>query len=164
MSMLKLQKNKNVLNVSEKAITYTDEFKRLFIDEYMSGKLPRDIFIENSFDVEIIGMKRIEQSACRWKAMYKANGIIGLTDTRKGLSGRPLARELTPQEIIERQEAKIKLLESQVELLKKLKNLAFKIQSSTYVNYRECLDLGTTIILLQRISVYVNLKVPHYSN
>lgn len=120
MSILKLQKNKNVLNVSEKAITYTDEFKRLFIDEYMSGKLPRDIFMENSFDVEIIGMKRIEQSACRWKAMYKANGIVGLTDTRKGLSGRPLIRKLTPQEIIERQEAKIRLLESQVELLKKL--------------------------------------------
>jgi putative transposase len=120
MSILKLQKNKNVLNVSENAITYTDEFKRLFIDEYMSGKLPRTIFMENSFDVEIIGIKRIEQSACRWKAMYKANGIVGLTDTRKDLSGRPIVRKLTPQEIIERQEAKIKLLESQVELLKKL--------------------------------------------
>lgn len=74
MSILKLRKNKNVLNVSEKAITYTDEFKRLFIDEYMSGKLPRTIFMENSSDVDIIGIKRIEQSACRWKAMYKANG------------------------------------------------------------------------------------------
>jgi len=119
-SILKLQKNKNVLNVSEKAITYTDEFKRSFIEEYASGKLPRDIFIENGFDVQIIGIKRIEQSACRWKASYKANGIVGLADTRKGSSGRPLERELTPQEIIKRQEAKIKLLEAQVNMLKKL--------------------------------------------
>ncbi|MBK5240431.1 IS3 family transposase, partial [Clostridium sp.] len=118
--ILALQKNKNVLNVSNKAITYTDDFKRLFIDEYMSGKLPRDIFKENGFDVEIIGMIRINQSAFRWKALYKANGIVRLTDTRKEFSGRPLVRKLTPQEIIERQEAKIKLLEAQVELLKKL--------------------------------------------
>lgn len=118
--ILKLQENKNILNVSEKAITYTDEFKRLFIDEYMSGKLPRDIFKENGFDVEIIGIKRIEQSAYRWKTAYKANGIVGLTDTRKGFSGRPLERKLTQQEIIERQETKIKLLEAQVNLLKKL--------------------------------------------
>ena len=120
MSIIKLKRNKNILNVSEKAITYTDEFKRLFINEYISGKLPRDIFMKNGFDVGIIGIKRIDQSACRWEAMYKANGIIGLTDTRKVPSGRPLARKLTTQEIIERQEAKIKLLESQVELLKKL--------------------------------------------
>lgn len=118
--ILKLQKNKNVLNVSEKAITYRDEFKRLFIEEYMSGKLPRDIFMENGFNVDVIGIKRIEQSAYRWKVAYKENGIVGLTDTRKGSSGRPLERELTPQETIERQAAQIKMLESQVDLLKKL--------------------------------------------
>ncbi|AQR92668.1 integrase core domain protein [Clostridium saccharobutylicum] len=36
------------------------------------------------------------------------------------LNGRPRSRELSKEEIIERQEAKIRLLESQVELLKKL--------------------------------------------
>ncbi|CAM3570555.1 HTH-like domain-containing protein [Paenibacillus glucanolyticus] len=46
--------------------------------------------------------------------------IIGLTDSRKESSGRPLQREPTPDEVIAKQEAKIKLLESQVELLKKL--------------------------------------------
>lgn len=51
------------------------------------------------------------------KCLY---GIIGLDDSRKCASGRPLSRELSKEEIIERQEAKIKLLESQVELLKKL--------------------------------------------
>ena len=90
------------------------------MDEYLAGKLPRQIFIENGFDVDVIGMKRIEQSAYRWKKAYEKNGLIGLTDTRKTGSGRPLKRELTPSEVIERQEARIKLLEGQVELLKKL--------------------------------------------
>ena len=46
------------------------------------------------------------------------NGLIGLTDSRRTESGRHLKRELTPAEVIERQEEKIKLLEGQVELLK----------------------------------------------
>jgi putative transposase len=115
-----LQKNPNVQRVSERAITYTDAFKNRFMDAYLSGKLPRQIFEENGFDTDVIGMKRIEQSAHRWKKAYEKNGLLGLTDTRKTESGRPLKRELTPSEIMERQEARIKLLEGQVELLKKL--------------------------------------------
>lgn len=115
-----LKKNPNVQRVSERAITYTDSFKDRFMDEYLAGKFPRQIFTENGFDVDVIGMKRIEQSAYRWKKAYEKNGLIGLTDSRKSRTGRPVKRELTPSEVIEKQEARIKLLEGQVELLKKL--------------------------------------------
>jgi putative transposase len=115
-----LSTNKYVVKISEKSITYADEFKRLFIDLYMSGKTPREIFEAHGFDVRVIGMKRVEQSANRWKKAYGKDGIIGLADSRKEASGRPLKRELTQDEVIARQEARIRLLESQVELLKKL--------------------------------------------
>ena len=115
-----LKNNKNVANVSTKAITYTFEFKRLFIDEYIKGKLPRDIFVENGFDIEMIGIKRVEQSADRWKRAYDKDGILALDDRRKFSKSKRISRELTKEEIIERQEARIKLLEAQVELLKKL--------------------------------------------
>ncbi|MBD0384899.1 IS3 family transposase [Paenibacillus sedimenti] len=115
-----LAKNKYVVRVSEKAITYDDEFKRLFIDQYMMGKTPREIFESNGFEVNVIGMKRVEQSADRWKKAYEQGGIIGLVDSRKESSGRPLRRELSQDEVIAKQEAKIRLLESQIELLKKL--------------------------------------------
>ena len=88
----------------------------------LPGKLPRQIFAENGFDVDVIGMKRIEQSAHRWKKAYETNGLIGLTDAGKTASGRPLKRELAPLEVIERQNARIKLLVGQVELLKKARN------------------------------------------
>jgi putative transposase len=114
-----LTTNKYVLRVSDKAITYADEFKRIFIDRYLEGKTPRAIFEENGFDVTILGMKRVEQCADRWKKAYERDGIIGLGDTRRGASGRPLKRELAPEEVIAKQEARIKLLESQLELLKK---------------------------------------------
>src|SRR3954454_21839351 len=88
-----LQKNPNAQRVSSLAITYTDEFKNKFMDEYQAGKLPRQIFEENGFDMDILGMKRIEQSAYRWKKAYEKHGLIGLSDARKNAIGRPLKRE-----------------------------------------------------------------------
>lgn len=115
-----LQKNPHVLKVSERTITYADAFKSQFIDEYLAGKTPRQIFEEYGFDIEILGMKRVEQASFRWRKAYEKNGLIGLTDTRKTSSGRPLQRELTIAEILERQAARIELLEGQVDMLKKL--------------------------------------------
>ena len=115
-----LQKNPHVLKVSERTITYADTFKSQFIDEYLAGKTPRQIFEEYGFDIEVLGMKRVEQASSRWRKAYEKKGLIGLTDTRKTSSGRPLKRELTMAEIVDRQAAHIELLEGQVEVLKKL--------------------------------------------
>lgn len=115
-----LQKNPYVLKVSERTITYADAFKSQFIDEYLAGKTPRQIFEKYEFDIDVLGMKRVEQASSRWRKAYEKNGLIGLTDTRKMSSGRPLKRELTMAEILERQAARIELLEGQVEMLKKL--------------------------------------------
>ena len=121
-----LAKNPNVLKVSDKAITYSEEFKNKFIEENSKGILPRKIFEDNGFDIEIIGLKRIEQSAARWKKKYADMGVLGLKDSRKSNSGRPLLRELTAQEEIERLKAKISLLEIENEFLKKLDEIERK--------------------------------------
>lgn len=84
-----LQQNPNVQRVSERAITYTTAFKNRFIDEYLAGKLPRQIFIDNGFDVNVIGRKRIETSAYRWKKAFDKDGTLGLLDSRETASGRP---------------------------------------------------------------------------
>lgn len=115
-----LKCNPNVRAVSEKAITYTDEFKRHFIAEYEKGRLPREIFEEVGLDVERIGYERVKSAAKRWRATYRKDGVEGLQDTRKTNSGRPLERELTLEEKIARLEAKNQLLRAENELLKKL--------------------------------------------
>jgi len=46
--------------------------------------------------------------------------MLGLADGRKQGSGRPLARELSPEEKIARLEAKLEWLEVENEFLKKL--------------------------------------------
>lgn len=115
-----LKQNKYVKNVSSKGITYTDEFKRIFVAENEKGKFPRNIFEECGFDVEILGIERIKSCANRWRKGYKTKGIDGLKDTRKGNSGRPLERHLSDEEKIERLKLQNKLLKAENELLKKV--------------------------------------------
>lgn len=45
--------NKYVKNITEKGITYTNEFKLLFIAEYEMGKTSRQIFEDSGFDVDV---------------------------------------------------------------------------------------------------------------
>ena len=139
----KLKKNSYVLKVSSKSITYSDEFKRLFVEEYIKGKLPRIIFEEAGFDLNIIGIRRYEQAAARWIRAYNTNGIVGLRDTRKENTGRPIYKELSKDDIISKQEARIKLLEEQVELLKKL-----DVTERRLVNSRIKLDSNETFKLI----------------
>ncbi|PEF72028.1 IS3 family transposase [Bacillus pseudomycoides] len=116
-----LSSNPYVKSVSEKGLTYTDEFKRIFIEENEKGKLPRVIFEECGFDIDVIGIQRVVSSGNRWRASYKENGVFGLRDTRKENSGRKLERELTLEEKYARLETERNLLKAENELLKKIK-------------------------------------------
>ncbi len=113
----KLSKNKYVKKVSNKAITYTNEFKEKVVFETENyWKFPRQVFEECGFDIDVIGLKRIENAAYKWRKQYKQCGE--LKDDR-GKLGRPLQRELSDAEKLKRAEAKIHLLEAENELLKK---------------------------------------------
>lgn len=114
----KLSKNKWIKNITNKGITYTDEFKYKLVKECENYKrFPQDIFKECGLEPEIVGIVRIQNSAYRWRKQL--NSIGKITDTRKGASGRHLEHELSDKEKLDRAEAKIKLLEAENELLKK---------------------------------------------
>lgn len=118
-----LLQNKYVVKVSSKGITYSDEFKRLFITENQSGKYAKQIFKECGFDINILGKERINSSGKRWRCTYRKNGISGLRDTRKENSGRPSEKELSLEEKYKKLQAKVKLLQSENDFLKKLEML-----------------------------------------
>ena len=93
-----LSNNKYVKSVSMNAITFTDEFRLVFITEYEKGKIPSQIFQECGFDISIVGLKRIKAASHRWRSKFKNSGIDGIRDTRKGNSGRSSTKELTLEE------------------------------------------------------------------
>lgn len=115
-----LAQNQNVQSVSERGITYTDEFKRKFVARNEAGMLPREIFEEQGFDISIIGINRVRSAGKRWRALYRENGITGLEDIRKLNSGRPRIKGLSLEEKLARLEAQILLLKAENELLKKI--------------------------------------------
>ena len=114
----KLSKNKWIKNITNKGITYTDEFKYKLVKECENyKKFPQDVFRECGIDPEIVGKKRIECSAYRWRKQINSTGEI--SDTRTTKSGNTIKHELSDKEKLKRAEAKIKLLEAENELLKK---------------------------------------------
>ncbi len=116
-----LSRNPYVKSVSSKGITYSDEFKQLFISEHHKGKFPREIFEEAGFDVNILGVKRIKSSSERWRKAYEKEGVLGLKDSRGENLGRPRINELSLEEQNARLEAQINLLKAENELLKKIR-------------------------------------------
>ena len=114
----RLKDNPYILNITEKAITYADEFKEKFIELYNKGITPTEIFRKCEIPPEIIGQKRIDTFSYRVKQKIK-NGKL-LEDDRKGRSGRPKIKKLTKDEEIQQLRHKIRYQEQQIEFLKKI--------------------------------------------
>jgi transposase len=120
-----LEKNPNVLSASERSISYSPEFKLKAVKDYKMGKGPSQIFIEQGFDLNMIGKEQPKRCLRRWRDTYERFGEDGfLTERRgKGSSGRPSSKQLSVEEKLRKAEAKIKFLEAENDFLKKLEEL-----------------------------------------
>ena len=120
-----LESNQSVDHVSERSISYTNDFKIKAIKENLNGKGPSQIFIEHGFDLQVIGHKKPKQCLKRWRKTFNEFGEEGfLTERRgKGSTGRPSSKQLTVEDSLKKAEARIKYLEAELEFLKKLDNL-----------------------------------------
>lgn len=125
-SLKELKNNKFVKSISQKnSISYTDEFKKLFIEESKNGKGPTRIFIENGFNPYILGSSRIKEFSRRIKEKEKNNEL--LTDNRgKKATGRPKKEKdkvLSKEEEIEILKHENSILKAENDLLKKMEFL-----------------------------------------
>lgn len=121
-----LSVNLYVKKVSKTTITYTQEFRELFVAEYEKGKTPSQILRENGFDPKAFGKERIHSMSRNFRNMAKREA--GMTDTRKGHSGtkKPEDSEQAPEDEIKRLKHRIKYLEQENEFLKKIEFLDVK--------------------------------------
>ena len=114
----KLRKNPYVKTVTENGITYTEEFKNIFIKEHLEGIPTSIIFERYGFDVNALVEAWIYSASKRWRQQAKRDEDF--TDKRAINSGRPLSRELSEDETIERLKHKIAILEQENSFLKKV--------------------------------------------
>lgn len=82
-----LHQNPYVKKVSHKAITYTDEFKTVFMQKYAEGSTPSVILTELGFDPRMLGRRRINGLVERMHRHVRRDGDCH--DLRKECSGRP---------------------------------------------------------------------------
>ena len=95
-----LRKNPNVLNVNEQCISYSPGFKLKFMEEYLNGKGPTEIFQEAGFDSKMLGSKRIERASARWKESYQSGTL--------GAYSAVLGEALSGEEFLEKKEVQRK--------------------------------------------------------
>jgi hypothetical protein len=117
-----LSRNPYVANVTEKSITYSEDFKIHAINEYTRGKTPSQIFKEALLDPKIVGAENPKRSLSRWKSVYFREGSSGLMGEKRGCgnSGRPKTSDMSLEERLIAAEAKITYLQMENEFLKKL--------------------------------------------
>ena len=123
-----LRTNRWVKSVTEKSISFTEDFKVHFINEYNLGKLPKQIFKDTGFDINMLGDKRIEQCTARYKRQNKR--IEGFHDTRANNLGRRTGKELSIEEENELLKKQNAMLQQELEFLKKMEFLARQAKKS----------------------------------
>ena len=77
--MKALEKNSNVIRVTEQAITYNPEFKVKAVRESLTGKTPVQIFVEHGFDSDVIGKDIPRKRLYQWRQIYNESGELGLS-------------------------------------------------------------------------------------
>jgi len=118
-----LQSNPNITRVSKHEIHYSESFKMTFMDEYLKGIMPREIFEQCGLSVELLGKSRIEQAAFRLKKKYSKFGMLGFLDSSKSIINNLAIENLPKEHRVLKLQARIKFLEMENDFLKKLKGL-----------------------------------------
>lgn len=116
-----LMMNPYVKKVGEKSITYTEEFKELFMTKYRQGIPPSEILKDLQFDVSALGESRISNLTDCIKKQSKR--VDGFEDTRKTNAGIPSTKDLSTEEIILRQQDEIEYLKQKGDFLSDLRRL-----------------------------------------
>ena len=84
--MIDLEKNPNVLRVTDQAITYHPDFKVKAVLENIKGESPARIFMDHGFDLDIIGKGLPRKRLYQWRKIYNESGEMGLTLDNRGKS------------------------------------------------------------------------------
>ena len=110
-----LQKNKHVVRVSEKSITYHKDFKLAAVTQHKEGLPPSAIFKEAGFDPAVIGRETPKRQLTDWRRIFDTKGAAGLQTDGRGKHHKG-GRHPDPAHMSEKE--KLKYLEAENAYLK----------------------------------------------
>lgn len=122
--VLELRKNPNVIKCSQKAVTYSKDFKLRAVKQYLEENLSCPvIFRLAGFNLSTLGRNIPKDRISDWKYIYRTFGEIGLSTDKRGSNspGRPRTKGLSEKEKMERLEAEVTYLKAENDFLKQLR-------------------------------------------
>lgn len=120
-----LRSNPWVKSATPRYVSFTKEFMEEFIDLHSKGLTRYEIFESHGLPVDVLGKSSVEHTTENW--ISKANKSIALSDEKRG---RPRTRDLTKDEVIARQKAKIEMLQQENDFLRQIRRLERRHQPS----------------------------------
>lgn len=113
----KLLANRNVLEVSEKSVSFTSTFKIKAVHQFFEGVSPTQIFLNAEIPIQFFKENYCRLCLKRWVKKYQELGEKSLKEDGRGSTGRPKKErpeDLTYDELLS-------LVEIQKEALQELK-------------------------------------------
>ena len=118
-----LRQNPFTYKVTERTLSFTKEFKELFITEYNSGITPRQILADHGYNIEILGEHRMWGIAQHIRAQYKETGGI-LSECSTGSRRTKTADKLLAEkDELKRLRQEVDYLKQEIEFLKKISSI-----------------------------------------
>lgn len=113
----KLLANRNVLDVSEKSVSFTPAFKIKAVHQVIKGVPPEQIFLDAGISIQFFKKDYCRFCLKRWVKKFQDEGEESLHEDGRGATGRPKKerpKDLTYDELLS-------LVEIQKEALQELK-------------------------------------------
>lgn len=120
---LELRNNPNVVKCSNKAVTYSKEFKQKAVKQYLDENLScSEIFKLGGFNLNVLGKDIPKDRISDWKRIYRMHGEEGLSTEQRGKhGGRPKIKGLSEKEKVERLEVQVAYLKAENDFLRRLR-------------------------------------------
>ena len=118
-----LRQNPFTYKVTNSTLSFTKEFKELFITEYNAGVVPRQILANHGYDPEILGDRRIWGISQHLRAQYEESGgsFSGCsTGSRRAKNPDKL---LSEKDELKRLRLEVDYLKQEIEFLKKISSI-----------------------------------------
>ena len=114
-----LKSNPYTLQVSDKRIFFTIEFKKIFWKKYQAGMSPRSIFKEMDYNLDYFGQKQIDSIVQRVKKEALAGEFTECYSRINRIKINEPSSDITPQNIKQMQN-ELLYLRQEVDFLKKV--------------------------------------------
>lgn len=118
-----LLQNPYTYKVTDHTLSFTKEFKKIFIEKYREGVIPRKILTDHGYDPEMLGDRRIWGIAQHLREQYEDSGGIfneGHVGYRK--HKKPSA-QLSEKEELKQLRQEVDYLKQEIEFLKKISSI-----------------------------------------